>query len=127
MKNLMYLFLGMIMIISTNSCSKPAVHKPLNEQLDDLEAIIAKYEPRFDKAEFGSGKYEEILKEFNGEIHILLTEFNLSSTERDEKGNRVHTNEFRTVEKRFTEISNKLSTMLTRSMKKSEGPKKIDP
>ena len=115
-----------ISVIILSSCSK---HKTLEKQLDDLENIIEKYEPKFKSIGYGTKEYTQMITEYNKEIFDWADEFEDSryekdsdSYKRDISGNRVPTPEFKEVKSRFYELNNRMTRMVLAGIPKTEEP-----
>lgn len=109
-----------IMLLSFNNCAKKV--KPLNEQLDDLEKIIVKYEPEFQNTEYGSKAYSEMVALYNKEIKDWAEIFEGNRYTKDSNGSIVSNTEFKKVEKRFYELNNRMTRMVLSTIPKKEKP-----
>lgn len=113
-----------ISIIIISSCSK---QKTLEKQLDDLENIIEKYEPKFRSIEYGTEEYTQMITEYNEEIFAWADEFEDNryekdgdSYKRDMSGSRIPVPEFKEVQSRFYELNNRMTKMVLAGIPRPE-------
>jgi hypothetical protein len=120
MKICKYLVLLMTLsLIFITGCSK---NKSLEKQLDDLEKIIVRYEPKFDTIEYGSDEYTKMITEWNKEIADWGAAFEKDRYEKDKDGKTVFKSEFDIVAQRFYDLNNRMTRMVLAKIPKPEEP-----
>jgi hypothetical protein len=120
MKIFKYLVLLMTLsLIFIAGCSK---NKSLEKQLDDLEKIIVRYEPKFDTIEYGSDEYTKMITEWNKEIADWGAAFEKVRYEKDKDGKTVFKSEFDIVAQRFYDLNNRMTRMVLAKIPKPEEP-----
>ncbi|MBU4486092.1 MAG: hypothetical protein KKD38_04115 [Candidatus Delongbacteria bacterium] len=118
LKHFLLLTFVAVAFVSFTGCSKKS--KPLNGQLDDLEKIIVKYEPKFEKIEYASKEYGDIIEKYNKEILDWAKIFEKDRYTKDSRGNAVPSEEFRKIENRFYELNKRMSKMVLAKIPKEE-------
>jgi len=126
----LYIFLILLCSIAIIWSFEFFKSRSLDAQLDQLEKIIDKYEPKFDEMEYGSKKYSEMIIEYNKEIFEWAEVFEKGRYEKDSKGNHIFDDkdvpvpnkEFKKVEKRFYELNHRMTKMVLRKIPKPERP-----
>jgi len=117
-----------VILLSFGACSKV---NSLNKQLDGLENIIAKYEPKFRSIEYGSKEYAEMIIGYNKEITDWAEIFENDRYKRDSDhkilydyaNNPMINEEFnKEVEKRFYELNNRMTNMVLATIPQKERP-----
>ena len=96
------------------------------EQLDNLENIIEKYEPKFKEYAYGSQSYKDMIPEYNAEIADWGSTFENDRYDRGSDGKRVSKQEFKDVEKRFYELNGRMTRMVLATIPKKEKPITVD-
>ncbi len=112
-------FLTLIVLVNY-SCSEGK--KSLNNQLDNLEDIIEKYEPKFKEYKYGSQAYKDMIPKYNDEISNWASTFENDRYERGADGKMVSKQEFKDVEKKFYELNGRMTRMVLATI-----PKKVRP
>ena len=120
---LITIFLTSIILINY-SCSKGT--NSLAEQLDNLEKIIDKYEPKFKEYDYSSQAYNDMILEYNAEIADWASTFENDRYERGSDGKMVSKQEFKNVEKRFYELNGRMTRMVLATIPKKEKPITVD-
>lgn len=108
-------------------CSKS---KSLDKQLDELEKIIIRYEPKFEKTEYASKEYSEMIIVYNKEIFDWAEVFERDRYQRDENGKMLFdiakqplvNPEFKKVEKRFYDLNDRMTRMVLAKIPKPDMP-----
>jgi hypothetical protein len=103
-------------------CSK---NRSLEDQLDDLEKIIVRYEPKFDTIEYGSEEYTAMITEWNKEIQDWGAAFERNRYEKDKDGKTVFRKEFDLVADRFYKLNNRMTVMVLAKIPKPEEPEAV--
>jgi hypothetical protein len=119
MKKIKYPIFALILIVISVTVIY-LLPKSLNSQLDDLEAIIDRYEPIFSNTPYGTQQYTDMITEYNKEIFGWAEKFESDRYVRDkegkalrnEKGGHVLNPEFKEVEKRFYDLNNRMTDMV---------------
>ncbi len=120
MKKLKYPIIVLCLLIVSYAVIQ-YIPKSLNSRLDDLEAIIERYEPVFANTPYGTQQYTDMINEYNREIFAWAEEFEMQRYQRDDnnkmlfdKDNKPKVNpEFSgDVEKRFYALNNRMTEMV---------------
>ncbi|MCK5759911.1 MAG: hypothetical protein KAH33_01370 [Candidatus Delongbacteria bacterium] len=123
-KAVLFAFFLTSIVLTNTSCSKG--EKSLENQLNDLENIIEKYEPKFKEYEYGSQIYKDMIPEYNKEIADWGSAFENDRYERGADGKMVSKQEFKDVEKRFYELNGRMTRMVLATIPKKKKPITVD-
>jgi len=123
-KKIIILFLSLTLLLSIIICS--IGNNSLDSQLDDLEKIIEKYEPKFKSIEYGSQSYNDMIPKYNQEISDWASIFESDRYEKGLDGKMVSKQEFKDVEKRFYELNGRMTKMVLATIPKVERPSSVE-
>lgn len=122
---LFLIILTVIILLSSVSCTKKKAipeGNSLNDQLNDLEKIIIKYEKIFSETAYGTQEYTDVVNAYNEEVGDWSNVFEVDRYEKNTEGKRLPTKEFETVKKRFIDLNSRMTKMILSTIPKKEDP-----